>query len=128
MNKHLRERAPQGSISSVRWHRVNVIIIIIVRWHRDHFGEPWPVRLTAEPKTSDLGDEIYATIVLATDDSWEGIRRIPGLPSIAAQLVNSVAATKIEEAVSLIQYAWGASWPVRGTIALTMNYGTERAW
>jgi hypothetical protein len=54
----------------------------------DHFGESWPVRLSAEPKTSDLGDEIYATVVLANDHSWEGIRRIPGLPSLAAPLVN----------------------------------------
>jgi hypothetical protein len=101
---------------------------ITASWLGDHFGESWPVRLSAEPKTSDLGDEIYATVVLASDDSWEGIRRIPGLPSVAAPLVNSVAATKIEEAVSLIQYAWEANWPVRGTIALTMGYGTERAW
>jgi hypothetical protein len=101
---------------------------ITASWLGDHFGESWPVKLSAEPKTSDLGAKIYATVLLATDDSWEGIRRIPGLPSIAAPLVNSVAATKIEEAVSLIQYAWGANWPVRGTIALTMGYGTERVW
>jgi hypothetical protein len=65
------------------------------------------VKLTAEPKTSDLGDEVYATVVLANDDSWNGIRRIPGLPSVAAPLVNSVAATKEEEAVELMQYGWG---------------------
>jgi hypothetical protein len=91
---------------------------ITASWLGDQFAGSWQVRLSAEPKTSDLGDEIYATVLLATNDSWEGIRRIPGLPSVAAPLVNSVAATKIEEAVSLIQYAWGANWPVRGTIAL----------
>jgi hypothetical protein len=101
---------------------------ITASWLGDHFEEPWPVKLSAEPKTSELGDEIYASVLLATDDSWQGIRRIPGLPSVAAPLVNSVAATKIEEAVSLIQYAWGAGWPVRGTIALTIDYGTDHAW
>jgi hypothetical protein len=95
---------------------------ITASWLGDHFGESWPVRLSAEPKISELGDEIYASVLLATDDSWEGIRRIPGLPSVAAPLVNSVAATKTEEAVSLIQYAWGANCPVRGTIALIMEY------
>jgi hypothetical protein len=101
---------------------------ITASWLGDRFGESWQVRLSAEPKTSELGDEIYASVLLATDDSWQGIRRIPGLPSIAAPLVNSGAATKIEEAVSLIQYAWGAGWPVRGTIALTIDYGTDHAW
>jgi hypothetical protein len=86
------------------------------------------VRLSAEPKTSNLRDESYASVLLATDDSWEGIRRIPGLPSVEAPLINSVAATKMEEAVSMIQYAWAANWPVKGAIALTMEYGTERAW
>jgi hypothetical protein len=86
------------------------------------------VKLTAEPKTSDLGDEIYAKVVLAKDESWQGIGRIPGLPSVAAPLVNSIAATKEEEAGELIQYGWGAGWPVKGTIALTMNIGTPQAW
>jgi hypothetical protein len=101
---------------------------IAASWLGDRFGESWQVRLSAEPKTSELGDEIYASVLLATEDTWQGIRRIPGLPSVAAPLVNSVAATKIEEAVSLIQYAWGAGWPVRGTIALRMEYGTDHAW
>jgi hypothetical protein len=35
---------------------------------------------------------------------------------------------KEEEAVSLIQYAWGANWPIKGTIALTMDIGTEQAF
>jgi hypothetical protein len=86
---------------------------ITASWLGDRFGESWQVRLSAEPKTSDLVDEILASVLLANDDSWEGIRRIPGLPNIAAPLVNSVAAAKIEEAVSLIQYAWGANWPVK---------------
>jgi hypothetical protein len=97
-------------------------------WLGDRFGESWPVKLTAEPKTSDLGDEIYAKVVLANDESWQGTRRIPGLPSVAAPLVNSIAATKEEEAGELIQYGWGAGWPVKGTIALTMNIGTPQAW
>jgi hypothetical protein len=97
-------------------------------WLGDRFGESWPVKLMAEPKTSDLGDEIYAKVVLANDESWQGIRRIPGLPSVAAPLVNSIAATKEQEAVDLIQYGWEAGWPVKGTIALTMNLGTIQAW
>jgi hypothetical protein len=99
-----------------------------VSWLGDHFGESWQVKLSAEPKTSDLGNEIHASVLLAMDDTWEGIRRIPGLPSVAAPLVRSIAATKIEEAVSLIQYAWGANWPVKGTIALTIDYGRQTAW
>jgi hypothetical protein len=77
---------------------------ITASWLGDHFGESWQVRLSAEPKTSDMGDEIYAKVLLANDDSWEGIRRIPGLPSVETPLATSIAATKIEEAVSLIQY------------------------
>jgi hypothetical protein len=97
-------------------------------WLGDHFGESWPVKLTAEPKTSDLGDEIYAKVVSENDESWQGIRRIPGLPSVAAPLVNSIAATKEEEAGELISYGWGAGWPVKGTIALSMNVGTPQTW
>jgi hypothetical protein len=94
----------------------------------DHFGASWQVRLSAEPKTSDLGDEIYATVLREDDDSWEGIRRIPGLPSCAAPLTTSIKATREEEAVSLIQYAWGANWPIKGTIALVMGIDTDEAW
>jgi hypothetical protein len=101
---------------------------VTASWLGDRFGEGWPVRLTAEPKTSDLGNEIYAMVKCATDDPWEGIRRIPGLPSVAAPLAKTVSATKMEEAVGLIQYGWRAGWPVKGTIAITIDYGTPRAW
>jgi hypothetical protein len=30
--------------------------------------------------------------------------------------------------VSLIRYAWGANWPVKGTIALTVDLGALHAW
>jgi hypothetical protein len=75
-----------------------------------------------------LGDEIYATVLREDDDSWEGIRRIPGLPSVAAPLVTSITATKEEEAISLIQDEWGANSPIKGTIALVMGFGTQQAW
>jgi hypothetical protein len=39
-----------------------------------------------------------------------------------------VTATKIEDVTELIKYGWGANWPVKGTIALTMNIGTPQAW
>jgi hypothetical protein len=100
---------------------------ITASWLGDHFGPSWQVRLSAEPKTSDLGDEIYATVLREDDDSWEGIRRIPGLPSCAAPLTTSIKATREEKAVSLIRYAWGANWPIKGTIALIMGVGTEQA-
>jgi hypothetical protein len=37
-------------------------------------------------------------------------------------------ATKEEEALAMIQYASGSDWPVKGTIALTMDYGTDQAF
>jgi hypothetical protein len=94
-------------------------------WLADRFGESWQVKLAAEPRTSDMGYEIHAKMPLLADDEWEGIRRIPGLPSVAAPVVRSIAATKPEEAADLIHYAWGANWPVKGTVALTVGYGGE---
>jgi hypothetical protein len=75
-----------------------------------------------------LGNEIYATVLLSSGDSWNGICRIPGLPSCAAPISTTIIATKEEEAVSMIQYAWGANWTIKGTIALTMDVGTEQAF
>jgi hypothetical protein len=74
-------------------------------WLGDHYGASWQGRLSAEPKTSHLGDDIYATVLREDDDSWEGIRRIPGLPRCAAPISTVIKATREEEAVSLIQYA-----------------------
>jgi hypothetical protein len=76
----------------------------------------------------DLGNEIYATVMLSSDESWNGICRITGLPSRAAPISTTVVATREEEAVTWIQYAWEANSPIRGTIALTMDIGTEQAF
>jgi hypothetical protein len=75
-----------------------------------------------------MGDEIYATVLLSKDVPWNGICRISGLPSCAAPVSTMIVATKEEEAVSLIQYAWGANRPIKGTIALTMDIGTDQAF
>jgi hypothetical protein len=50
------------------------------------------------------------------------------LPSCAAPLTTEIKATREEEAVSLIQYAGGANWPIKGTIALVMDIGKVKAY
>jgi hypothetical protein len=101
---------------------------VTASWFGDQFGPSWEVNLSAEPRTSELGNEIYATVLLSRDESWNGICRIPGLPGCAAPVPIATAATKEEEAVSLIQYAWRADWPIKGTTALIMDVGTDQAF
>jgi hypothetical protein len=101
---------------------------ITASWFGDQYGPSWKVNLDSQPQTSDLGNEIYATVLRADDESWNEICRILGLPSCAAQISTTIGATKEEEANIMIRYAWAAGWPVRGTIALTMDEGTESAF
>jgi hypothetical protein len=84
--------------------------------------------LSAQSWASELGNEICATVSLPNDESWNGVCRIPGLPSCADAIPTAIGATKEEEAIIMIRYAWGANWPVKGTIALTMEIGTEQAF
>jgi hypothetical protein len=51
---------------------------ITASWFGDQYGPSWLANLSAERKTSDLGNEIYATVLLASDESWNGICRILG--------------------------------------------------
>jgi hypothetical protein len=101
---------------------------ITASWFGEQSGPSWQGNLSARPQTSELGDEIYATDVVANDESWNGICRIPGLPSCAAALPISTGATKEEEAKVMTQYAWTVGWSVKGTIALIMDEGTEGAF
>jgi hypothetical protein len=101
---------------------------ITASWFGDQYGPSWQANLSAEPRASDLGNEIYATVLLSNDESWNGICRIPGLPSCAAPISTTVIVTKEEEATALIQHAWEANWPIKGTIALTMDVGTQQAF
>jgi hypothetical protein len=91
---------------------------ITASWFGDQYGPSWRVNLSARPQTSELGNEIYAEVLLTSDKSWNGICRIPGPSSCASPLSTTIRAAKEEEATIMIQYAWLANWTVKGTIAL----------
>jgi hypothetical protein len=98
---------------------------ITASWFEGRVGPSWQVNLSAQPKTSNLGGEIYADVLVATDDSWNGICAIPGLPSCAGWVPIRTVATKLKEAETMIRYAWAAGWSFRGTLAVTMDEGNE---
>jgi hypothetical protein len=83
--------------------------------------------LAAQPWRTEEG-EIYATVLLDTDESLNGICRIPGLPECAAPNILATAATKPEEAEIMIDYAWQARWSFKGTLGMTMDLGTDHAF
>jgi hypothetical protein len=87
---------------------------ITASWFGDQYGPAWQANLSAQPQTTELWNEIYATVLLSSDESWNGICRIPGLPSCAAPNPVSVGATKEEEANIMIQYAWTPGCQLRG--------------
>jgi hypothetical protein len=98
---------------------------ITASWFEGRVGPSWQANLSAQPKTSDLGGEIYADVSVVTDESWDGTRVIPGLPSCAALVPIRTVATKLEEAETMIRYAWSTYWLIKGTLAVMMDEGSE---
>jgi hypothetical protein len=77
---------------------------IAASWLGEQYGPSWHACLAAQPWRTEEG-EIYATVLLGTDESWNGICRIPGLPECAVPFILATAATKPEEAEIMIGYA-----------------------
>jgi hypothetical protein len=98
---------------------------ITASWFEGRVGPSWQVNLSAQPKTSELGGEIYADVLIATDDSWEGSTVVPGIPSCEAWVPIRTVATKLEEAEMMIKYAWATDWPIKGTLAVVMDEGMD---
>jgi hypothetical protein len=43
---------------------------ITASWFREQYGPSWQTNLSAEPRAYELGNEIYATVLLSNDESW----------------------------------------------------------
>jgi hypothetical protein len=101
---------------------------IAASWFGYQYGPSWNVRLTAQQWRVEEGAEVKAEVVLSDDPSWQGIRRLPAIPTCALPIPGLTAASTPKEAETLVDYAWKVHWPIRVAVTLTVGLGTEETF
>jgi hypothetical protein len=97
---------------------------ITASWFRDQYGPSWNVNLVAHEEWLREGAEIRAEARL-TGQEWNGICRVPEVPTCALPVPTRIIASKPEEADALRDYAWKVSWSIKQTLALTIQVQEE---
>jgi hypothetical protein len=91
---------------------------ITAAWFGHQYGPSWKVRLSSRPWRIEEGGEIEEAVVLSDDESWKGIRRLPKIPDCALPVPTKSIFGTHKEAETVLNSAWGAHWPIRGTLPL----------
>jgi hypothetical protein len=70
--------------------------------------------------------QVCAEVLLRGSTSWDGICRVPEVPTCALSVPAKVAASTPKEAEVFVDFAWKTGWPIMPTLELTVGLGTEQ--
>jgi hypothetical protein len=93
-------------------------------WDITRRSEIITMSLSAQERRLEEGGEICAVASVKGDTPWDGIRRVPEVPTCALPVPSRVAASTPKEAEALVDFAVKSEWPFRQTLALRLGLGT----